>query len=453
MQSSGVWVGMLAGVLAGSLVLGCGSSKSGGDNGSGGPDAASEGGGSSSSGSSSGGSAGDDGGLDASAAGDAFPAFTPEMPQVVTSKGPVLATPKIVTVTFAGDPQTATIQAISDAIGASSYWKVLEEYGVGAATSTAADHVVVQTPLMTGIDTDAIDTWVQTQVAGAPGNGWPVPDAQTVYAVYVPTTVAPTYQGQDACQGGDGYHVEVSSPNNPDGVSYAQILEGCYMVDGLPLLTDLGETATHELAEAVTDPYPNNAPAYYGFDTDHIGWELWDDWQDEIADACEYFDEGYYQGSTDLPYWLSRLWSNAAAKAGHDPCVPPPAGPYNNVTPLGLQSIKVQAQDANGGVSTFTTKGWRIAVGATATVKVGFYSDAPMAAWKVTAAEGDCCTSPWTSSLTVTPSSFSGKNGDTVDVTIKVDKAPPQGTAALLTFSSAAPGSLNHYMPVIVGTY
>jgi len=449
---------LLATSLAGSWVAGCGSSGKE-------DSARADGGGAdgpattSSSGGSSGGDAGDDGGIEV--AGDAgYPAFTPEMPQVVDQGGPVLTAPKIVTVTFAGDPNAPTIQSFDDAIGASSYWTVLAEYGVGPAISAAADHVVVQTALTTGIDVSDIDTWVQTQIDGAPADGWPAPDTQTLYAVYVPVSVAPTSGGQDACTAsGEGYHYELNSPASGNGVSYAQILEGCYIDDQVPLLTDLMETASHELAEASTDPFPDSNPAYYGFDTDHIAWEEWNDWQDELADACEYFDEGYFQGGSDLPYMLSRLWSNASARAGHDPCVPAPAGAYTNVSPLDLAGITVTAWDGNttsSGANEYTslaTRGWRIGVGATAKVKVGFYSDGPAAPWTVQAVEGDCCTPGWPSVLTVSPASFSGSNGDVVELTITVNKAPSPGTAALLTFQSDAGGGIHHYMPVIVGTY
>jgi hypothetical protein len=375
------------------------------------------------------------------------------MPQVQSARGGELSAAKIVTVTWAGDPSAPTIQDFDDKLGASSFWSVLAEYGVGAATSGPAEHVVVQTPLQAGIDENAIDAWVQQQAANPAASGWPAPDAQTVYAVYVPPSVNVTYQGQDACLSGDGYHVELQAGSNPAGVAYALILEGCYTTDGLPLDQDTTETGSHEIAEAATDPYPNNAPALGGFDADHLAWELWDDWQDEIADACEYFDEGFFQGGADEPYWLSRLWSNASARAGHDPCVPTPAGPYGNVTPLGLDSVDVHAVDAFGKLSSFTTKGWRIAPGQTRTVQVGFYSDAPMDAWAVTPVEGDCCTVPWTNVLTVSPTSFSGQNGDVVDVAITVNQAPAQGTAALLSFVSAAAGGVRRYMAVVVGTY
>jgi hypothetical protein len=40
-----------------------------------------------------------------------------------------------------------------------------------------------------------------------------------------------------------------------------------------------------------------------------------------------------------------------------------------------------------------------------------------------------------------------------VSLTIKVNKAPAQGTAALLTFNSAKGHDTTHMMPVVIGTY
>jgi hypothetical protein len=311
----------------------------------------------------------------------------------------------------------------------------------------------VQTALTTGIDESAIDTWVQDQIANAATSGWPSPDAQTAYIVYVPDTVKVTSQGADACTSSFGYHVELEAGANPNGVSYGLILEQCYTQANQTLMQNATATAAHEIAEATTDPYPNNDPALHGFDSNHLGWALWNDWQDEVGDLCQYFDEVYFQGGSDEPYLLCRLWSNASGAAGHDPCVPVPTTPYNNVTPLGLQDVSVQAVGGDGTVATFATKGWRIAPGQSANVTVGFYSDAPTGAWTVQAVEGDCCTSPWTSVLTITPSTFSGKNGDKVQLGITVNNAPTQGTAALLTFWSDAGNKQNHYMPVVVATY
>jgi hypothetical protein len=425
---------------------GAGSSSGGGDGGassSGGDDAASS--------SSSGGSSG--------AGSSTYPAFPPEMGTIVDAKGGTLTAAKIVTVTWSTDPNAATLQDFDDKLGASQYWRTaLAEYGIGPATGGASDHVVVTTAPPNPWDASAIDAWTQQMAAAAPGNGWPAPDAQTVYMVFVPPDVVVndkdpgTGQPTDACNLEQGYHVAITAGSNPDGVAYALCIQHCSSEYGTQVVSDSTETAAHEIAGAATDPYPTSAPAWGTFDADHLGWELWNDYQDEVADACEWFDEVYYEEGADLPYMVARLWSNASGKAGHDPCVPAPAGAYNNVTPLGLESVSVTAIDVNGGVSPFTTKGWHVPVGQTVKVTVGFYSDAPHAAWQVQADEGDCCTQPWDSVLTVSPSSFAGQNGDTVELSITTNQAPAQGDAALLTFSSDAGQGTKHHMPVVVAT-
>jgi hypothetical protein len=441
-------VGLLAAVFAGSAVAGCGSS-------SGNPaDAESQDAGGSSSGSDSGSSSGATAG---------YPAFTPEMPVLQNANGATLTAPRIVTVTWPSDTNQASLQDFDDRIGASAYWKTaLTEYGIGPASSGPSNHVVVQTPPPATWAASDIDAWAQQQAGSPSTSGWPAPDAQTVYMVFVPSTInvtdvdPSTNKTVDACILEEGYHTTLTAGTNPSGVAYALALEHCPIEYGTDVLGDATETAAHELAEAATDPFADalgNPSGWIGFDADHLAWELWNQWQDEVADACQYFDEAYYKEGADLPYMVQRLWSNASAKAGHDPCVPAPAGPYSNVTPLGLDSLSVTAVDAAGTASKFSTKGWHIAPGQTAKVQVGFYSDGPTSAWSVQAVEGDCCTQGWTRALTVSPSTFTGQNGDTVELTITADNAPAQGTAALLTFWSDAGNKQNHYMPVVVGVY
>jgi hypothetical protein len=392
----------------------------------------------------------DDGGSDAGIPG--YPAFAPAMAQIYDSKGPVLSTPRIVTVTWASDTNAATYQAFDDAIGTSDFWKPVTEYGVGPATSVAADHVVVTTDPTSPWDASAIDQWTKQMIAAAPGNGWPTPDAQTVYIVYVPANVSVTDQGQDACNIEGGYHTSLSNSSLKNGVAYALVLQSCGPEFGLDTVSNATITASHELIEATTDPHPGFAPAWTGFDTASLGWELWNDWQDEVADACEDFIAEYsYVDTGSFPYTLSRFWSNASAKAGHSPCVPAPAGAYNNVTPLGLESINVYANSPFG-ASPYTTQGWHISPGQTATVSVGFYSDAPTGSWGVQAYEGDCCENT-TSYLTVTPASFSGQNGDTQQLSITVNSAPPAGTNAILLTFWSAHAKYNRYMPVVIGAY
>lgn len=429
-------------------VLACGSSKAAGSSpgGDAADGAADEGG--------DGGEGSGDGGDEGEAAVP-YPAFPPAMGQIQNGKGGVLDKAKIVTVTFASDTYSSTWEAFDDGIVASAFFKTATaDYGITSATSGAANHVVVQTPPPSPWDDTAIDGWVQ-QMADDPTSGWPANDSETLYVVYAPSTIMVTSGGSNACDAYGGYHTQTYGTGTQASVNYALILTSCYEGGPTQLLQEATESASHEIVEGVTDP--DGYDGWSGFVTNNLAWSLWNDDQWEVADACEFFEEGYYPGESDLQYWLSRIWSNSSGKAGHDPCVPVPSGAYNNVTPLGLESIGVSAliynPDGTTSVGLYDTKGWRIAPGATATVQIGFYSDAPMDEWTVTAQEGDCCTQPWANVLTVTPSTFKGKNGDTASFTIKVNEAPAGRTAALLTFASVGAKNIVHYMPVIVGAY
>src|SRR5208283_2795224 len=98
-------------------------------------------------------------------------------------------------------------------------------------------------------------------------------------------------------------------------------------------LPDVEETAAHETVEAATNPYPESTSlGYVGFDPDHLAWDLYTGFNDELADACQNWQDSYYQESGSFPYWVQRSWSNKSALAGHDPCVPAATGAYHGMT-------------------------------------------------------------------------------------------------------------------------
>jgi hypothetical protein len=378
--------------------------------------------------------------------GDGYEAFPPDFPTIENQGGPVLGHPRLVTVTWASDPQAPTLEAFDQALGASSYWKtVMGEYAIGPIQNVAV--TIAAAPPAQWADTD-IDAWVKQQ-AQSSTSGWPAPDGETAYIVYLPATVQLTSMGQAACQAYAGYHTDLGT--NPD-IAYALVPEACYQGTGYSLVDNATSSAAHEIVESATDPFSNQSPAWLGFDKDHLAWELWTEWQDEIADACEFSNYTYFKEGSDLPYLVARIWSNASAQAGHDPCLPLVAGAYFDVAPQGLQDVGVQAVAADGmTVQGFTSKGWRISPGQSATVSVGFFSDAPRSAWSVAVAEGDCCTTP-AGLLDISPTMLSGKNGDVGQVTITVKKAPAVGSAISLSFTSGD-GMLQHVRPVLVGAY
>src|SRR5205823_6791437 len=95
-------------------------------------------------------------------------------------------------------------------------------------------------------------------------------------------------------------------------------------------------TIFHELVEAATDPYVQTNEAYAQTDDDDAAWTFVT--SGELADMCEY-DTDAYVVPADMTYMIQRSWSNAAAKAGHSPCVPPLNEPYFNTAAIVSDSV------------------------------------------------------------------------------------------------------------------
>ena len=369
-----------------------------------------------------------------------FPAFAPEMPVVQFHKGTVLKAPKVVTVTWSGDPNAAALAQFDDAIGATEFWRATtSEYGVGVASG--GGHVSIVDPPPATLSDAELDTWISDHVAAAPGNGWPVADAETIYMIYLPTSTKLTLAGQDACSTTAGYHDETST-SQADHVMYAVALQRCH--DALSSLAFSTETASHELVETATDPHTQSDVGWAGLDASHWAWDAWLQQQDELSDACQNFDDSYFASSELAGARVQRSWSNASAAKGSSPCVPAATGAYFNTTPLDLEPVSFKSQGR-----TVKTKGYVIGVGQTRTVRFGFYADAPTEAWNFVVTEGDGITPVAKPQLTIATTTQTGNNGDvaSVDVTVNSGAGP-----ILLTASSVTNKGLTRYMPVVVTT-
>jgi hypothetical protein len=138
-------------------------------------------------------------GPDADVGGDATGADAPDAqtgfveaphdnaPQDVKLNGPVMASVTIVPIFFSGDGTMQTqVELFLNALAASSYWAATtREYGVGALTIHSTI-VSTDTPPTTD---DALKTWLATQTDGT-HVGWPLPDGNTLYAVFLPAGVS-----------------------------------------------------------------------------------------------------------------------------------------------------------------------------------------------------------------------------------------------------------------------
>jgi hypothetical protein len=338
-----------------------------------------------------------------------YPAVHPAMPHLVNNGGPVIASPKVVAVTFAGDPYQATIDELAATFGDTAFWTAnVHEYGVGHLAAKAPVHLALKAPTL--IDDAAIQAWLKGRLDGTHAE-WGTADESTIYTIYYPAGTSVTLAGFKSCSVFGGYHSEVKI--GAKTVPYA-VMPRCASFLDLHGFDVLSVATSHELIEAVTDPRPYTAPTFSNPDDDHAIWGWYTG--GESGDLCTFNDGAFYTPS-DYDFLVQRSWSNAAAAAGHDPCVPAlPGRTYFNTAPVMPDAVK-----ANGA----TTRGVKIPVGESRTLELDLYSDGPTDAWSVSAVD----LSALEGGKQVLSFSFDktkGQNGDKLHVTIKVLGVDPQ---------------------------
>ncbi len=324
-------------------------------------------------------------------------------PQVVSGGGPILATPKIIPVFFASDSAAQpTIEAFLGQLADSPYWHaVVGEYGVGALTIAPS---IVSTDAPPTTDT-ALETWLEAQTDGT-HQGWPTPDASTLYTIFLPPGVVLTQGGSKSCVAFGGYHSETQN-----GTVYA-LIPRCTSPSQGPLDPTTGATS-HELVEATTDPHPFTAPAFTRMDPNHYIWNRTPG--AELGDMCEYVQTAFQPllGS----FVVQRTWSNASAAAGHDPCVPVLDTPYLGAAPNFTETLMLPTR-----TGTLTTQGVTVNAGTSKTIEVDLFSDAPSDAYSVEAIDAGEITGS-TVSLAFQWDRTSGQNGDKLNLMVTRTKS------------------------------
>jgi len=260
---------------------------------------------------------------------------------------------------------------------------------------------------------------------------WGAADQQTIYLFALPQGTIEQDASGACCSEFDGYHYEASS-----GLAYA-VSCACPGFDG-PAYTPIQERTidmSHELFEAVTDPFPVSKPAYTQEDDADIVWTLVTD--GEVADMCEFNDDANVipPGST---YMIQRSWSNAAAKRGDNPCVPAVSKtPYLNSFPV-LSTI-TDAALAPG----FMTQAVNIPLGQKKTISLKLSSAAPTDnTWTVAVYDYDVVVGAAAPGLALSLDRTSGRNGDVLQLTIAAKKANMQigGEAFIVVSDYGNPG-------------
>ena len=397
---------------------GCNRVKAPGDDGSGGNAGGSGGGGGDNNGGGGGGGGGGAGGGGGGGGSGGSIGEHEPMPVIPNQGGPVLATPQLVTITFAADPHSAADGAFGDFVVASSWLKTVgADYGIQSATHVKK-LVLTQTAGASVKDAD-----IQTLIASKIADGTLPSSNQALYLIYYPpgTVVHSVFGDADTCVSvGNaaigGYHWEGKS--GATAFAYA-VVPTCQN----EALADIQASASHELMEAATDPLPNTRPAWVLTDTTNP-WSVLDG---EVADFCELLT------TTEGSYSLQRVWSNSAAKANdRDPCIPSPATPFYNATasPAAVQMV------AAGQSFTFDIKGW---------------SSAPTTPWMISA---DALSSPLAGGTSFDPKptldTTTMQAGQLAHLTITVPAGTASKASAVIFLTSSRSLTDFSMWPVVV---
>ena len=288
----------------------------------------------------------------------------PAPPQVVSGGGPVLTAPQIYPVFFSND-DAATVATLADFslnVGGTPYWTATtSEYGVGAfppATPPCQAHRGGPRHHRRRGHPELAGHQVRQRLRASPP-----PAPTTLIIVYCPTGTSVTLQGAASCTAFGGYHS--SAAIGGQQIAYA-VVPRCSGIDPTGALT-----SCRKLVEASTDAHPLVNPAYVQVDAADIYWQLLLG-GGEVGDMCAQFPNVFVQ-FPPFAHTVQRTWSNASAKAGHDPCVLAPAGEvYFNAAPVLPDVVPWTLQG-----QTVMIKAVQIPVGGTMTIPVQLFSDGP----------------------------------------------------------------------------
>jgi hypothetical protein len=232
--------------------------------------------------------------------------------------GAVLKPMTLVTVVAQNDALAGELATFGDHLVSSAWWQAAAQpFDVGAATSVHATG-----PAITSDQTqDQMIAYLQSVIAA----GAPAPNGATCYLLYLPDGIhisGPLPFGS--------YHAPFPSPAGTIGDGWAVVSRAKPYGGGETRLQQLTRDASHEVIEAATDPTWNS------WSLDPVPSSPWSGsvWQVfqipgpiETADLCE--GSRLVEANGDE---YQRYFSNQAAARGGDPCVPPQAETYYNVT-------------------------------------------------------------------------------------------------------------------------
>ncbi len=373
------------------------------------------------------------------------------MPQdVLVTPGAILATPTVIAITYDNDANRADIESFYQQYAASTAWAATTaEYGVGPLT-VKTEHIAGNAPakILDG-DTSDITNLLTANLTGT--KIWGDPDPTALYSFIYPqgsvVDDGTTAEPDPCCDSYDGYHYDTMVGGID--VSYSIQCQCAAGFDqGLTQKQQITIVAGHELVETVTDPKISTTLGWAQTDDDHAIWTYVT--EGELADLCEYAITYPWLTPPGMTFATQRVWSNAAAKAGHDPCVGDPTTPYYQTVPDQPDTLSVTFDD-----TAVSTKGLKLAMNTQGMLTLHVLAD-------------DASAGPFTITIDDLPSYFQGgvafgaaltmftvtqptgtfHPGDTLTVPIKVigtDSELTNGETVIITTTPASGPATSYY--------
>ncbi len=377
------------------------------------------------------------------------------LPQLVFGGEAVLRHPHVVSVTFDGDPHRDEIETYNAKLLQLQWWATVtagycDAQGQCIEDGDAAVAHLASKPALSYTDTTVPGKAATLQdfiAERLDASDLPAPVTDTLYVLYFPGTTKISLSSggggiSNSCTAFGGYHHSMEYKGKP--IAYAVVPEcGASMGGGLPKPENFLFAGSHEIIEAVTDPYfvpvqGGEMPGGFNLSTTDynvIGWMLAFG-GGETADLCPYIPESSLGYAEEKGLIVTRSWSNLAAKGSHNPCVPAPPGPYFNLAP--------------------EKKGthFKLAVDGEYTFVAHAFSDQPVAAWHVQGSDlNSLYGGPAALDITFGDDKvpdITVNNGDVVTVHVtRYDAKSPSGTPGVIGFliSTGTDGS-SHAWPL-----
>jgi hypothetical protein len=349
-----------------------------------------------------------------------YPAFMPAMPQIVGGTIPVISAPVVTPVYFSGETLQTDLDGMLTTWLASKYFAgSVSEYGVKSGSAGTSIVEGTYTPPITLMDTD-VESWLSGELDGTHSEFGAV-DATTlaseIFVLYYPAATMISLGTATSCTDFNGYHAGVALGTG--AVANYVVIPRCAPGTGETQTDELTGVLSSLVVSAATDPIPSLTPTTTGFasfDALHLAFGVYGG-EVGTASPCETLDTVTPAG---LPHAIVRTWSNVAASAYMDPCVPAPTGPYFI------------------GVPVATSDSVTVPLGKTVTVDVQLLSSAKTSGpWTVKTASAEGSTS-----FTYSVAPATGVNGDTLKLTITAPATATKDIAVLASSSGATTNAL-----------